>query len=325
MHIEQYCTSHFEDLTDLNALRKVIRETQPDIIFHLAAQSLVRYSYANPMETFQTNVIGTANLLESCRLEELKTVIINVTSDKCYENREDKHAFTEEDRMGGFDPYSCSKGISELLTNCYRNSFFNQKKKGSSNSILVASARAGNVIGGGDWAEDRLIPDVVRAASNGEAVEIRSPNATRPWQHVLEPLSGYLLLGQRLLEDKSGFAEAWNFGPLNRESLPVSEVLHIAKEAWAKVSFHYQENKDQPHEANFLSLDCSKSNQILDWKPVWSTAEAIHKTIIWYQSFYQNNEILSLQDLLNYSKKAEAKGCSWAINTSQTCKPRPSR
>lgn len=312
LQLNKYCTSYFADLTDINTLRKTIRKTQPDIIFHLAAQSLVRYSYENPLETLQSNIMGTTHLLEACRLEHLPAAIINVTSDKCYENQEHNLPFTEESRMGGYDPYSCSKGVSELITNCYRNSFFKHLKTSSGNPVLMASARAGNVIGGGDWAQDRLLPDVVKAASKGTTVSIRNPHATRPWQHVLEPLSGYLLLGQKLLEGKQNCAEGWNFGPLNRESLPVSEVLQISKKNWDAIQFELQQDSDQPYEAKYLSLDCSKANQQLGWTPVWSTVEAIQHTTQWYKDFYQNKIVLTHQDLLKYSKQAIELGYQWA-------------
>ncbi len=320
LELNNICTSYFADMTDFDSLRKVIKENKPDIIFHLAAQSLVRYSYANPLETLSSNIMGTTHLLESCRQEAHTAAIVNVTSDKCYENLDERNAFNEEHPMGGFDPYSCSKGVSELITNCYRNSFFQQMTTNSGQPILLASARAGNVIGGGDWAEDRLIPDIVRATTQEASVLIRSPRATRPWQHVLEPLSGYLLLGQRLLEGKIGFAEGWNFGPLNRESLAVSEVLHIAQRSWSKIQIEYQENKNQAHEAKFLRLDCSKANQILDWKPVWTTEQAIEKTIDWYQDFYQNKNVTTKNNLLEYSTHAFRKGCQWAINSTSILK-----
>lgn len=320
LELNKICTSYFADMTHFESLQKVIKETKPDIIFHLAAQSLVRYSYSNPLETLNANIMGTTHLLECCRQEGQTAAIINVTSDKCYENKDESNAFTEEDAMGGFDPYSCSKGVSELITNCYRNSYFQQMKTNSGQPILLASARAGNVIGGGDWAEDRLIPDVIRATSQEDTVLIRSPHATRPWQHVLEPLSGYLLLGQRLLEGRKGFAEGWNFGPLNRESLPVSEVLGIAQQIWNNIQVECQEEKSQVHEAKFLSLDCSKANQILNWKPVWTTKHAIKKTIDWYQNFYQNNNLKTQDNLLNYSNDAFRKGCQWALDSKSILK-----
>ncbi|MCB0631390.1 MAG: CDP-glucose 4,6-dehydratase, partial [Lewinella sp.] len=298
--------SYIEDITDLPTLQRVMEEHRPDIVFHLAAQSLVRYSYAHPTETFSSNMMGTANALECSRRVESVRAFVNVTSDKCYENKDDSTAFRETDRMGGYDPYSCSKGVSELLTSCYRNSFFGPAGK------LLASGRAGNVIGGGDWALDRLIPDVVKATARGDVTIIRNPQATRPWQHVLEPLSGYLLLGQKLLEGDDDFADGWNFGPKDQEALTVLEVLQIFEKHWDEMLFEYDKNPNNPHEANFLSLDCTKSNGQLNWHPVWTSAEAIEKTVKWYRSYYTNGRITTLEDLVEYSNEAQQRGYSWA-------------
>lgn len=290
----------FGDIRDLEKLDIAIRENKPDIVFHLAAQPLVRLSYKNPIETYEANVIGTLKVFEACRLNNIKA-IVNVTSDKCYENKEWVWGYRENDPMGGYDPYSSSKGCAEILTSSYRNSFFNLNEYKKSHETLLASARAGNVIGGGDWADDRLICDVVRAASKSEVVSIRNPKATRPWQHVLEPLSGYLLLGQRLLEGKKEFADGWNFGPSEESNNNVGDVLLELKKHWEKVEFKFEANLQNPHEANLLKLDCSKANIKLGWKPTWDSKTAFKRTIKWYKSFYESGEILTSDDLKNYT------------------------
>lgn len=298
--------SQIEDITNLTALQRVMEEHRPDIVFHLAAQSLVRYSYAHPLETFSSNMMGTANVMECSRHVDSVRAVVNVTSDKCYENNDESTAFRETDPMGGYDPYSCSKGVSELLTNCYRNSFFAPAGK------LLASGRAGNVIGGGDWALDRLIPDLVKATARGEVTVIRNPHATRPWQHVLEPLSGYLLLGQKLLEGDEAFAEGWNFGPKDQEALTVLEVLQIFQEHWDDMQFEYDKSPNNPHEASFLSLDCTKANKDLQWYPVWNSATAIAKTVAWYRNYYEDGSLTTLADLVAYSEEAQQRGYTWA-------------
>lgn len=298
--------SYIEDITDLPTLERVMTEHQPEIVFHLAAQSLVRYSYSHPIETFSSNMMGTANVMECSRRVGSVRAVVNVTSDKCYENKDDNTAFRESDPMGGYDPYSCSKGVSELLTNCYRNSFLAPAGK------LLASGRAGNVIGGGDWALDRLIPDLVKATARGETTIIRSPHATRPWQHVLEPLSGYLLLGQKLLEGDETFADGWNFGPKDREALTVLEVLQIFQQHWDEMQFEYDKSPNNPHEASFLSLDCTKANEHLNWYPVWNSATAIEKTVAWYRNYYADASVTTLDDLVEYSEEAQQRGYTWA-------------
>lgn len=304
--------SIINDITNKEAISNAIKEFRPDIVFHLAAQSLVRPSYEKPVETFETNVIGTLNVFEACRHTDSVQAIINVTSDKCYENREWLWGYRENDPMGGFDPYSASKGCSEIVTSSYRNSFFNIEKYGESHNTLLASVRAGNVIGGGDWAFDRLIPDIMKSTAKNLEVIIRSPSATRPWQHVLEPLSGYLLLGQKLLEGLKEYADAWNFGPNHDGSIQVIEVLKLLKEYWSKINYKLQQNSKNPHEASLLKLDCSKANFLLNWKPVWDINSTIKKTVEWYKSYYENNEVLSKDDLNNYIKDAKKKNIIWA-------------
>lgn len=305
------------DIRNREKLENAIKKYKPDIIFHLAAQPLVRYSYLNPVETFETNLIGTINIFESSRKSDTVKAIINVTSDKCYENKEWVWGYREIDPLGGYDPYSASKGCSEILTNSYRNSYFNINDYQKKHSILLASARAGNVIGGGDWAEDRLIPDIVRAISRNEELIIRYPQAVRPWQHVLEPLSGYLLLGQKLLEGKSQFAEAWNFGPDELVNISVEKLIQYFQSTWPEVKYKIQSDENQPHEANLLKLDCSKAGQKLKWFPAWNGKQAILKTAKWYQAYYKRNNNLdftniSLQDLNNYINSAHEREIEWA-------------
>lgn len=293
------------DINDLNSLKTVFNEIQPDVVFHLAAQALVRDSYEIPIETYKTNVIGTLNVYESAKSCESVKAIVNITSDKCYENREWIWGYRENDPMGGYDPYSSSKGCSELLTSSFRRSFFNSGNK------LLASARAGNVIGGGDWAKDRLIPDLVHAASENNEVSIRSPKATRPWQHVLEPLSGYLTLGWKLLEGKLLFADGWNFGPELGNNISVLDVCRQSKEYWDNVNFKIEEDLADLHEANLLMLDCSKANKILKWRPIWGIKDTIRKTINWYKSFYMDNVVRTEEDLVEYIKKARELSATW--------------
>jgi len=301
------------DLRDLKSIEDYIEKVQPDIVFHLAAQALVRLSYDDPIDTISTNVMGTLNVFEACRKSSSVKAIINVTSDKCYENKEWIWGYRENDPMGGYDPYSVSKGMVELMTSSYRNSFFNLKYYKKKHNILLGSVRAGNVIGGGDWAKDRLIPDIVKAASIGETVLIRNPKATRPWQHVLEPLSGYLHLGWKLLEEKVEFADGWNFGPEMGSNLSVGEIADLSKEVWNDVKIEIGTNKDEHHEANLLMLDCSKANKVMKWNAVWEIDDTISKTIGWYKSFYKDEELNTFSDIKKYVKDAIEKGIYWAI------------
>lgn len=297
--------SEIADIRDSGILEKVFSEFQPEIVFHLAAQPLVRASYRNPVETYSTNVMGTLNVFEACRKTESVRVIINVTSDKCYENREWAHGYREEDAMGGHDPYSSSKGCSELLTASYRNSYFNNAEFGVRHQTLLASCRAGNVIGGGDWAEDRLIPDIMRAVAAGKSVEIRNPGATRPWQHVLEPLGGYLLVGQRLLEGRPEFATGWNFGPAEDADLSVREVVERIKRYWSRIDYRLARAVDAPHEAHLLKLDCSKACRQLNWRPVWDSEATFEKTVGWYREFYESGALVTEFNLTEYTKQID--------------------
>lgn len=294
------------DIRNFNDVREFLHRVEPEIVFHLAAQPLVRDSYLNPLETWSTNVMGTANLLEACREQSSVNSIIIITTDKCYENQESSIGYKETDRLGGHDPYSASKASTELLVSSYRKAFFD-----SPDSPLIATVRAGNVIGGGDWSKDRLIPDMIRAVNDNESLKIRSPNSTRPWQHVLESLSGYLLLGQKLFQGNKDFAQAWNFGPDDDGNRTVEEVLLSLKDEWPKLSWEVSQSK-QPHEASLLHLDSSKAHELLEWEPVWSVEEGIKQTAAWYKAFFEKNEVLSTAQLDEYIKKAQSAGLKWS-------------
>lgn len=290
---------HRIDIRDLNALQQVFQDARPEIVFHLAAQPLVRRSYRDPLGTWSTNVMGTANVLEACRGVSGIRAIVAITTDKCYQNREWSWGYREIDPLGGHDPYSASKAGAELVAASYRSAYFN-----TYSGPLLATARAGNVIGGGDWSQDRLIPDLICAIARCESLEIRSPSATRPWQHVLESLSGYLLLGQKLLEGETGFAEAWNFGPEPEGNRTVSEVLGRFNKEWEAASWHVTENT-QPHEANLLYLDSSKARKLLGWQPVWSFDTALVKTAAWYRSWLEDHALISRSQLHEYIDDAQ--------------------
>ena len=300
------------DIRDLDKLNKTFDEYKPDIVFHLAAQALVRLSYENPIETYETNVMGTLKVFEACRKAQVKA-IINITSDKAYDNKEWIWGYRENDPMGGYDPYSSSKGCADLLAASYRNSYFNPKEYKKKHHTLLAACRAGNVIGGGDWAKDRLMTDIMLSVSQGKTVSIRNPKATRPWQHVLEPLSGYLHVGQKLLEEKVEFAEAWNFGPSDEGSITVEEVVLYVKQHWNKIEYEINSNPHQLHEANLLKLDCSKAHILLKWKDVWDSDTIFLKTVKWYKSYYEEDaNILTAEDLESYIFDAKAKNIEWA-------------
>jgi CDP-glucose 4,6-dehydratase len=256
-------------------------EARPEVLIHMAAQPLVRYSYANPVETYATNVMGTVHVLESARATDTVRSTVIVTTDKCYENKERDWGYRENEPMGGYDPYSNSKGCAELVTSAYRQSFFS-----SPNSVnKIASARAGNVIGGGDWSQDRLIPDAIKAFEASKPLMIRNPLAMRPWQHVLEPLSGYLILAQALFEQGSTFASAWNFGPNERDNRSVQEVVELMIHGWGDSARWEKEGSEQPHEANLLSLDCSKAQTKLGWIPRWNLEIATKMAVQWQNAF----------------------------------------
>ena len=275
-----------EDIRNFQAVNKALMEASPDIVIHMAAQPLVRDSYKMPVETYATNVMGTVHLLESVKACPSVRSVVIVTTDKCYDNKEWVWGYRENDPMGGYDPYSSSKGCAELVTAAYRNSFFNAGDYGRSHTVALASARAGNVIGGGDWAPDRLIPDIIRSFLKKEQVRIRSPHAIRPWQHVLEPLSGYLLLGRSLYEKGADCAEAWNFGPDDADARPVEWIVNRLCSLWGDASFVIDKNPHH-HEANYLKLDCSKARARIGWQPRWSLDTALEKIIEWTR-VYQN-------------------------------------
>ncbi len=294
------------DIRDAPLVNAVFKENQPEIVFHLAAQALVRRSYRDPLESWSTNVMGTANVLEACRATPSVRAVVVITTDKVYSNNEWPWGYRENDRLGGYDPYSASKAASELVVDSYRKAFW-----GSAGSPLIASARAGNVIGGGDWSEDRLIPDLVRALERGQSLEIRSPQSTRPWQHVLECLSGYLLLGERLLAGDHSAASAWNFGPAAEDNRAVVDVLRGLQAHWPQLAWHLA-TAQQPHEANLLYLDCSKAKASLGWNPIWSLSESLEMTATWYQNYQRTGRVETEQQLHSYIEAAAKSGCAWA-------------
>lgn len=278
------------DIRDGARLMHAMRMAEPEVVFHLAAQPLVRYSYAEPVETYSTNVMGTVHLLEAVRVTPSVRVVVIVTSDKCYENREWVWGYRENEPMGGYDPYSNSKGCAELVVSAYRNSYFNLERY-SEHGVALASARAGNVIGGGDWAEDRLVPDILRACVAGESVYIRNPHAIRPWQHVLEPLSGYLVLAERLWEQGAKFCGGWNFGPAERDARPVSWIVDNVMRRWGDGASWRLEGGDRPYEAHYLKLDCSKARSELGWQPRWSLDQALDSTIAWHKAYLAGDDL----------------------------------
>lgn len=289
------------DIRDFATLSAVFEKYQPEIVIHMAAQPLVRYSYANPIETYSTNVMGTVHLLEAARLTSSVRAIVNITSDKCYENREWAWGYRENEPMGGYDPYSNSKGCAELVASAYRSSYFNPDNF-TDHRVALASARAGNVIGGGDWAEDRLIPDIMRAIMQGKPVHIRNPHAIRPWQHVLEPLSGYLLLAQKLYEEGTVYAEGWNFGPNNEDAKPVQWIVESLTKAWGEDASWMLDKGDHPHEAHYLKLDCSKAKACLNWHPRWCLEDALNAIIDWHRAYRdgKNMHELTLRQIQAY-------------------------
>ena len=280
-------SSKIADIRDADKLREAMQVARPEIVFHLAAQPLVRYSYAQPVETYAVNVMGTVHLLEAIRATPGVKAVVNVTTDKCYENREWVWGYRENEPMGGFDPYSSSKGCAELVTAAYRRSFLEPA------GVALATARAGNVIGGGDWAADRLIPDFLRAMDAGETLNIRSPQSTRPWQHVLEPLSGYLMLAERLYTDGEVFAEAWNFGPADEDARSVQWIVERLAEMRKDVNWQRDE-APQPHEAHYLKLDSSKAHNQLGWQPCWRLQAALHKTLEWHEAWRKAEDMRSV-------------------------------
>lgn len=278
--------SQIGDIRDLHAVTESMVAFNPDILIHMAAQPLVRLSYREPVETYATNVMGTVHVLEAARKCPGLRAIVNVTTDKCYENQEWEWGYRENEPMGGHDPYSNSKGCVELVTSAYRNSFFNTE-----HSAALASARAGNVIGGGDWADDRLIPDILRAIEQSKPVVVRNPKATRPWQHVLEPLSGYLVLAQHLWEHGQPFAQGWNFGPRDEDAQPVEWILNHMVQAWGDGASWQLDSDPQPHEARYLKLDISKARTHLKWEPTWDLQTTLTRIVNWHRAWLQSDDM----------------------------------
>ncbi|MDD2523839.1 MAG: CDP-glucose 4,6-dehydratase [Endomicrobiaceae bacterium] len=289
LKIDNKIQNVFGNILDAEKLEKTMFDFQPDIVFHLAAQPLVRLSYSEPVLTYQTNVIGTLNVLESARKSKSVKAFVNITTDKCYENKEVARGYKEDEPMGGYDMYSSSKGCVEIMSSSYRRSFLQ-------NGYAMATARAGNVIGGGDWSADRLIPDCIKSIIKSESINIRNPKATRPWQHVLEPLSGYLKLGQLLLEYGSKYAEGFNFGPKLTDILPVEKIAQLVVKNYGYGTINI-EKKDNLHEANLLMLDIEKVHKVLDWTPTYNIYQSIEKTVLWYKQFYKG------EDMLNFTLK----------------------
>ena len=289
--------SQIGDIRDQDALYESMLKFNPDILIHMAAQPLVRYSYDAPIETYEVNVIGTAKVLEVARSCPNLKAIVNITTDKCYENDERSQGYKEDDPMGGRDPYSSSKGCAELVTSAYRRSFLQEQ------GIGLASVRAGNVIGGGDWADDRLIPDILRSFERRKPVVVRNPKATRPWQHVLEPLSGYLILAEKLYRDQRRYAEDWNFGPNEQDVKPVDWILDKMIAKWPNSSWELNQNSN-PHEAGFLKLDISKAESKLSWKPVWELSQTLEKIIVWHQAWLNKEDIqaVCLAEIEEYTR-----------------------
>ena len=293
------------DIRNAGKLKETVEAFRPHIVFHLAAQPLVRRSYRDPVDNWSTNVMGTAHVLDACRGVESVKGIVAITTDKVYADQESQSGYCESDRLGGHDPYSASKAACELLIDSYRKAFFNLE-----NSPLLASARAGNVIGGGDWSEDRLIPDLIRSVTQHIPLVIRSPNATRPWQHVLECLAGYLFLGQRLLQKRQEFADAWNFGPGLDDCCTVKKVLISLQAHWPELKWE-STAVPQPHEATHLYLDHSKATNKLGWQPIWSLDQAIEATMDWYRQFHEKGNVLTGEQLADYTERAHLSGASW--------------
>lgn len=313
--ISSFIKQEYADIRNIDEITKIVKEVQPDFIFHLAAQALVRPSYENPLETLTTNAIGSANIMESLRVLDKKVVAIMITSDKAYDNLEWPWGYKETDRLGGKDPYSASKGMAELAIRSYIKSFFNEPNS----NIRVGITRAGNVIGGGDWAKDRIVVDCVKSWSKNKSVTIRSPNATRPWQHVLEPLSGYLTLAANLKKSDIYHGQAYNFGPSSTQNYPVIDLITEMSKHWSKVRWNDNtEKKNDLYEAGLLKLNCDKALFDLNWLPVLKFEETVKMTIEWYKFYYQENDIAmhdySIQQIKEYVNVAKSRKIKWSIN-----------
>lgn len=291
--VDNLIDSTIGDIRNFDQLHAAIAAFKPEIVFHMAAQPLVRLSYDQPIETYSTNVMGTVHLLEAVKRVGGVKAIVNITSDKCYENREWVWGYREHEAMGGYDPYSNSKGCAELVASAYRNSFFNEKDY-AKHGVALASVRAGNVIGGGDWAKDRLIPDILRSFENQQTVIIRNPHAIRPWQHVLEPLSGYITIAQRLYEQGTVFAEGWNFGPREDDAMPVKFIVETIVKIWGDDAAWLLDGNEHPHEAHYLKLDCSKARMRLGWQPRWNLVETLERIVRWHKAWIAGEDMLEL-------------------------------
>jgi len=289
------------DIRDGEMVKQMVRQSRPEVVFHLAAQPLVRYSYHHPVETYETNVMGTLHVLEGIRAVDSVAAAVMITTDKCYENREWVWGYRENDPMGGHDPYSSSKGAAELLIASYRDSYFPAERY-VDHQVAIASVRAGNVIGGGDWAEDRLIPDLIRAFQQQKEVSIRSPMAVRPWQHVLEPLAGYLMLAEKLSNEGSQWNGGWNFGPYDQDAKSVEWICNHLAELWGEAASWHVDGAEHPHEANYLKLDCSKSNTLLRWSPQWNLQQALELIVEWHKAEQQgvSGRELCLKQITSY-------------------------
>ncbi len=289
--IDGLIDSTIGDIRNFDELYAAIDGFKPEIVFHMAAQPLVRLSYDEPIETYSTNVMGTVHLLEAVKRVGGIKAIVNITSDKCYDNREWVWGYREHEAMGGYDPYSNSKGCAELVASAYRNSFFNEKDY-AKHGVALASVRAGNVIGGGDWAKDRLIPDILRSFENKQTVIIRNPHAIRPWQHVLEPLSGYITIAQRLYNEGPAFAEGWNFGPREDDAMPVQFIVETMVKIWGDDAAWLLDGNEHPHEAHYLKLDCSKARMRLGWQPRWNLVETLDRIVTWHKAWLAGEDML---------------------------------
>ncbi|MGY5956331.1 CDP-glucose 4,6-dehydratase [Kosakonia sp. BK9b] len=289
--VEKLIDSTIGDIRNYDQLSAAINEFKPEIVFHMAAQPLVRLSYDEPVETYSTNVMGTVHLLEAVKRVGGVKAVVNITSDKCYDNREWVWGYREHEAMGGYDPYSNSKGCAELVASAYRNSFFNEKDY-EKHGVALASVRAGNVIGGGDWAKDRLIPDILRSFEKQQTVIIRNPHAIRPWQHVLEPLSGYITIAQRLYNEGPAFAEGWNFGPREDDAKPVQFIVETMVNIWGDDAAWLLDGNEHPHEAHYLKLDCSKARMRLGWQPRWDLVETLERIVKWHKAWIAGEDML---------------------------------
>ncbi|MBD3243634.1 MAG: CDP-glucose 4,6-dehydratase [Chitinivibrionales bacterium] len=300
------------DIASLEQVSAALQKAQPEIVFHLAAQPLVRLSYEDPVETYTTNLLGTLHVLESARHCSSVRAVVVITTDKVYHNNEWNWGYRENDRLGGFDPYSSSKACAEICIAGFRDSYWPIDKYGSSHRVLLASVRAGNVIGGGDWSKDRLIPDIMKATAAGLPTAIRNPRSTRPWQHVLECLSGYLMVGEKLLSGDTTCASAFNFGPADSDAIPVDTIARMIMQHWPAARFTMPEGPSGPHEAQYLKLDCSRARAMLRWEPVWQLQQALERAVTWYRDFYEQNRVNTLHDLELFCADAQAKGVPWS-------------